>query len=463
MQEESLLESTLIAMTLYVVQALLALIIFFILRRFYREYQNKYFQYWSWGWLAMIVNMIGSCLALRNVFIFPTEHPFRLTVSAITIAAGMIEVFWLYAGSYELSLQKHLNKRMIIIFSILAIPISIVLVFAYLGIPDAISQRLFFRLGIKALFSATTFIVSAILISRLWKVGIGVRFISISFLLYGLEQLNYFLSSVEFYVGINWSLNFPYYFGIFNLFFQAMMGIGMVISMLEYERYGLKKANKELDIFLYHSSHDLRAPLTTISGILSAIKTTKDESIIKEFLDAAQERIAQADNVIRDIITLRKGQKTDVEIREIDLKKEVQSQFDLLIAPNATAPNFSITVSGSTKIHTDPIRLHTVLINIISNAIKYHDYSKSDPRIDVTIYQMEGGVNVNISDNGPGIDKKHLTKVFDMFYRANKSSTGTGLGLYLVKDALNKMKGTIQIESEKGIGTTFDIFIKDFG
>ncbi|MEO1254856.1 MAG: HAMP domain-containing sensor histidine kinase, partial [Bacteroidota bacterium] len=245
------------------------------------------------------------------------------------------------------------------------------------------------------------------------------------------------------------------------LFFQSMMGMGMIISMLEFERYGLKKANKELDTFLYHSSHDLRAPLTTISGIISAIKTTKDESTIKEFLDAAEARIAQADNVIRDIITLRKGQKTDVEIREIDLKQEIIQQFDLLIAPNSNAPEMSISEIGSTKINNDPIRLHTVLINIISNAIKYHDYSKKDPKIDVNLCQVEGGIKLKIKDNGPGIDERHLSKIFDMFYRANRSSTGTGLGLYLVKDALDKMKGTIKVDSKKGIGTTFDIFIRN--
>ena len=462
MQGESFQESTFIVISLYVVQALLALTIIFILRRFYREYQNKYFQYWSWSWLAMIVNMVGSSLALRNVFIYPAEHPFRLTVSAVTIAAGMIQVFWLYAGSYELSLRRRLNKRSIIILSILAIPIAIALVFAYLKTPEAVNQRLFFRVGIKALFSAIAFIVSSVLIIRLWKIGIGVRFIAISFLLYGLEQLNYFISSLEFYVDIKSPIQFPYYLGIYDLFFQAMMGMGMIISMLEFERYGLKKANKELDTFLYHSSHDLRAPLTTISGIISAIKTTKDESTIKEFLDAAQERIAQADNVIRDIITLRKGQKTDVEIREIDLKKEIQNQFDLLIAPNSMAPKFAISQIGSSKIHTDPIRLHTVLINIISNAIKYHDYNKKNPKIDISLCQVEGGIKIKISDNGPGIDQKHLSKIFHMFYRANQSSTGTGLGLYLVKDALDKMKGTIEVHSEKGIGTTFDIFIKDF-
>ncbi|MEO9869007.1 sensor histidine kinase [Ekhidna sp.] len=454
-------ESTFIVISLYVVQALLALIIILILRRFYKEYQNKYFEYWSWSWLAMIVNMLGSGLALRNVFVYPAEHPFRLAVSIITIAAGITQVVWLYAGSYELSLRKRLNQRIIIILSILSVPIAFILVFSYLKIPEAVNQRIFFRVGIKALFSAIAFIASSILIVRLWKIGIGVKFIAIAFLLYGLEQLNYFISSVEFFTNINSPVNFPYYLGIYDLFFHSMMGMGMIISMLEFERYGLKKANKELDTFLYHSSHDLRAPLTTISGIISAIKTTKDESTIKEFLDAAEARIAQADNVIRDIITLRRGQKTDVEIREIDLKKEIQQQFDLLLAPNSKAPILSISEIGSSKIHNDPIRLHTVLINIISNAIKYHDYSKKHPSIDISLCQIEGGVKLKIEDNGPGIDKKHLSKIFDMFYRANQSSTGTGLGLYLVKDALDKMKGSIKVTSEKGIGTTFDIFIRD--
>ena len=87
--------------------------------------------------------------------------------------------------------------------------------------------------------------------------------------------------------------------------------------------------------------------------------------------------------------------------------------------------------------------------------------SKKNPEIRIKIENVDNGINLQISDNGVGIDEKHLPRIFDMFYRANKSSEGTGLGLYLVKDALNHMEGSVEVLSQKGKGTTFYIYLPD--
>ncbi len=104
--------------------------------------------------------------------------------------------------------------------------------------------------------------------------------------------------------------------------------------------------------------------------------------------------------------------------------------------------------------------MHTVLTNILGNAIRYHD-GKPEAEIKANITAVEKGLNLDITDNGAGIDEKHLPKIFDMFYRANKFSKGTGLGLYLVKDALAHMEGSIDVFSKKGKGTTFYIYLPD--
>ena len=179
-----------------------------------------------------------------------------------------------------------------------------------------------------------------------------------------------------------------------------------------------------------------------------------------EFLDAIQERVVQADNVIRDIITLRKSQKEEIAISEVDLVGTIQSEFQNLMNPEVSKPNLSIDSKRDIRLNTDHTRLHTVLTNILGNAIRYHD-GKSEAEIIVSIEEIEDGINLQISDNGQGIEEKHLPKIFDMFYRANKSSTGTGLGLYLVKDALDHMGGSVDVFSQKGKGTTFYIYLPD--
>ena len=444
----------------YAIQGLLALVIMLILRKFYRQYRNDFFDYWSWSWLALFVNMIGSCVALANAFLLPLDHPIRLTVSLITVVASFLQILWLYAGTREISRTKKINRKLLRVITIFIIPISILLVAINFNNPDAGNFRIFYRIGVRSLVAGILFVVCAKMLWNIAKTGIGIRFILFSFVAYGLLQLNYFVVVLSAISSFSYQGEFPYYMGAIDIFLQAMMGLGMIISVLEIEQHNLKKANTELDTFLYRSSHDLRSPLTTISGIVSAIRLAESEKKVDEYLSAIDERVLQADNVIRDIITLRKGQKQDLAIAEIDLEKEIKAEFSTLIDPNIVQPELSISAVGSPILYTDPARLHTILTNILGNAIRYHD-GKPNAEIVVKIVSVENGQKLEISDNGAGIDEKHLPKIFDMFYRANKSSNGTGLGLYLVKDALGHMEGTVQVSSQKGKGTTFSIYLPD--
>ncbi|MEP0985981.1 HAMP domain-containing sensor histidine kinase [Ekhidna sp.] len=456
-------ESVKIVFTQYLTQAILALVIMLILRKFFRRYRNDFYLFWSWSWLALTINMFGSCASLANAFILPLEHPLRLIVSAITVSASFLQILWLYSGTLEISRTKKMNRKLIKNISAVIIPISILLVFLNYQDPDAGTYRILYRVGIRSLIGGITFIVCGFLLWRISQTGIGVRFIIFSFLGYGLLQFNYFLEVFLEVNNVNYPLEVPYFMGALDIFLQAVMGLGMIISVLEIEQHNLKKANNELDTFLYRSSHDLRAPLTTISGIVSAIRLTEDANKKEEFLEAIQSRLEQADNVIRDIITLRKGQKMDLQITEVDILKEIITEYDSLTDPNAPHPKLLTQKVGKTIIHTDTARLHTVLTNIFSNSIKYHNYNQENPYVAVDLNKVEDGISIVIRDNGPGIDERHLPKIFDMFYRASKSSNGTGLGLYLVKDALSHLGGKIKVKSEKGIGTTFSIHLKDHG
>ena len=454
-------ESVKIVFMQYVIQAVLALVIMLILRKFYRQYRNDFYLLWSWSWLALFVNILGSCVSLANAFLLPLDHPFRISISIITVTASFLQILWLYSGTLEVSRNRKLNRKLVKVISYSIVPIAIVLVFLSFSNPDAGSYRILYRVGIKSLLAGVVFILCSFLLLRMTNTGIGIRFIILSFLSYGLLQGNYFVETFLELFQIDYPLEVPYFAaGVVDIFLQALMGLGMIISVLEVEQHNLKKANSELDTFLYRSSHDLRAPLTTISGIISIIRSIDDPDKKEEYFNAIQDRLIQADNVIRDIITLRKGQKTSLKIDEVNLKNEILKEFESLAEPTNGSPELFIHAEENTHIHTDAARLHTILTNLLSNAIKYH-HNPSEAEIRVNIRKTEKGFNVEISDNGPGIDEKHVPKIFDMFYRAHKSSNGTGLGLYLVKDALEHMGGSISVTSEKGKGTTFDIHLVD--
>ncbi|MEM7298633.1 MAG: hypothetical protein AAF391_10255, partial [Bacteroidota bacterium] len=209
-------EPTNVVLIFYGLQAATALIVAVILRKFYKTYKNNYFQYWYWSWMALAFLMLGSIIALVNVFTLDQHHPFRITVSALNIALGLTQFFWLFAGSYELSLAKKFDGRRFAIYTALVIPISLVLTFSFINNPELSAERIFMRVGIKSLVGSMAFITSAVLIYKLRHVGIGMKVIIISFLLYGLEQFFYFMISLSSVVDIlNMSLEFPYYIGAF--------------------------------------------------------------------------------------------------------------------------------------------------------------------------------------------------------------------------------------------------------
>jgi signal transduction histidine kinase len=328
-------EAVRIVLLQYSIQAILALIIMLILRKFHRQYQNEYFQFWSLSWMAFSINMLGSAISLANAFLFTLNHPFRLITSVITIVAGFIQLLWLFMGSYELSRNKKFNSLVAKIIGLCIIPIAIVLVMGFYSDSDTSAGpiRIFLRVGIKSFFAGIIFIGSAIFLAKMFRTGIGIKFIMISFLLYGLLQFNFFIVSIAEIYEHDYAAHLPYFMGDVDLFLQCLMGLGMIISVLEIEQDNLKKANNELDTFLYRSSHDLRAPLTTISGIVQVLKYEKNEEKKDDYLNLIDERVDQADNVIKDIITLRKGQKLSLNIKEIDFEKEIVKEFDLLKSP----------------------------------------------------------------------------------------------------------------------------------
>ncbi|MEQ9402204.1 MAG: HAMP domain-containing sensor histidine kinase [Cyclobacteriaceae bacterium] len=453
-------ESTIVVLFQYAAQAMLAFLVMFLLNRFYKNYQNKYFQYWSWSWLGLMVYLIGSSVALASVFYLSTTHPLRTISSAITVGAGLFQALWLFIGSYELSHEKKFARKPVQIASLLIIPLALGLVFAFINNPEAAVNRIFLRVGVKSFILGISFVFSASLIYKLRKSGIGIKFIIVAFLLYGLQQFNYFFSFLAPVLEFDYPLETPYYLGIFDFLLQTIMGIGMIINVLEVERLNLKKTNVELDTFLYRASHDLRAPLTAIKGLTSAARQINEKKEVANFIDLIQIKTDQADQVIRDIITLRKGQKVGLNIKRVNLNKLVTDYFNMVTSPVNKKVVLHVD-SDQYIISSDPDRLQTIISNLISNAIKYHDMSQPEPSIRVDMQRTSDGVMMKIADNGKGIDEKHLPKIFDMFYRANTDSKGSGLGLYLVKDALTSIESKIEVTSVPGVGTSFKLYLKN--
>jgi signal transduction histidine kinase len=138
------------------------------------------------------------------------------------------------------------------------------------------------------------------------------------------------------------------------------------------------------------------------------------------------------------------------------LVEEVKDNFQFLEGASNIRFVDNILVD---KVITDKTRLTVILNNLISNAIKYHNRANSNQWIKVNIFPSGKDLNIVVSDNGPGISKEQQSRIFEMFYRGTEKSNGSGLGLYIVKETIEKMKGSIQVESKEGEGTSFIVTI----
>lgn len=221
----------------------------------------------------------------------------------------------------------------------------------------------------------------------------------------------------------------------------------------------LKKTNAELDRFVYSASHDLRAPLKSLLGLLQLIEYD-DTGNIKGYLDRMRTSIQKLDYFIEEIIDYSMNARMEKNMEVIDFQDIIKVVLEKLqYLPGAFKIEKKITVNGSHAFYSDRGRCLILLNNLLSNAISYHNLQQTHPMILIKVDLEPATARISIQDNGKGIDEHHLKDIFKMFYRASSSSNGSGLGLYIVKEILQKLNGTIEVQSELNKGSRFILTI----
>ncbi|MBI1768562.1 MAG: HAMP domain-containing histidine kinase [Bacteroidetes bacterium] len=220
----------------------------------------------------------------------------------------------------------------------------------------------------------------------------------------------------------------------------------------------LTKANQELDRFVYSASHDLRAPLTSVLGLIELSERSKDPAEISHCLNLMKSRIADLDCFIKEIIDYSRNSRQEVRLENFNLYQLVEEVAQGLKFGNGME-NILIrySIPQDMKVTTDRSRLKVVLNNLIGNALKYSNPRHNEPIVFVKAGMNDHQLKIQIEDNGIGISAEHLPKIFEMFYRASEKSQGSGLGLYIVKETLDKLKGQVQVKSTHGHGSVFTV------
>ncbi|MDB5274615.1 MAG: rcsC [Chitinophagaceae bacterium] len=222
----------------------------------------------------------------------------------------------------------------------------------------------------------------------------------------------------------------------------------------------LKKSNEDLDSFVYRASHDLRSPLASIMGVINIVKTEKDVSKIKDYMKYQERSVKKLDDLIQDILDISRNAKLGVFIEPIELKNFLRSCVDSFsYMEEFSKVMIQLSIPDDYVLYSDARRLKIIFNNILSNALRYYDPTKIQSHINITLRNHNRDVILVFEDNGIGIMTEHITKVFDMFYRATNQNTGSGLGLYIVKDTMDKLGGIIKIDSVNGEGTNIQLYI----
>jgi PAS domain S-box-containing protein len=223
----------------------------------------------------------------------------------------------------------------------------------------------------------------------------------------------------------------------------------------------LKKTNNELDRFVYSVSHDLRAPLSSVLGIIGVAEmTANDEEMVKLHLGMMKDAVTKLDGFIGDILDYSRNARLEVKAGKIcfqQLMQDVNNQLQFMVGSQPA--NLRVHISGETPFYSDKSRLFIVLNNLVSNAIRYGNPHLPDPFVEVNIVVNEQEAEISVKDNGIGIPADKLERIFDIFYRVSKKSTGSGLGLYIVKETVTRLSGKVNVQSELGKGSVFTVRI----
>ena len=229
---------------------------------------------------------------------------------------------------------------------------------------------------------------------------------------------------------------------------------------LELQNIQLKKTNSELDSFVYSASHELRAPLASVLGLINLILSEENKPSLITSLTMMEKSVKRLDDFIKDIIEYSRNIHLKVNVETINFTNLIESSTESFwYLENMSKIKVKISIDDKIDFASDNKRISILLNNFISNAIKYHDVSKKEPSIWITIKTSKKEAIIEIKDNGLGMAEEQLDKIFDMFYRISSQIMGSGIGLFIVKEVLGKLNGTIEVNSVLGVGSTFTLKI----
>ncbi|RZK18546.1 MAG: HAMP domain-containing histidine kinase, partial [Hymenobacter sp.] len=229
----------------------------------------------------------------------------------------------------------------------------------------------------------------------------------------------------------------------------------------------LTKVNVDLDNFIYTASHDLRAPITNIEGLLQALLSelpavpdpTTQVGVILNLMQDSVERFKRTIDDLTDVSKLQREHPADTE--RVGLPEVVQNVLlDLEPLIQSTGARLVVEVADCPPISFSPKNLRSVVYNLLSNALKYHAPARP-PLVQLRARCESSYIVLTVQDNGLGLDEAGRQKLFGMFQRLHDHVEGSGIGLYMVKRMVENAGGRIEVATQLDVGSTFTVYFPE--
>lgn len=228
------------------------------------------------------------------------------------------------------------------------------------------------------------------------------------------------------------------------------------ITDIKKREQALIESNQHLDQVFYKTTHDLKAPLRSVLGLIRLAENASDEEQRLEYISLIKKSLLKLDVYIEEINDFFKGERLEIKKEKIELKHLISEEIDNLRDFHETERiDIALDVDQQVDFYSDTFRVKTIITNLISNAIKYADFTKSAPSLRVEVEVNALMCIIRVQDNGIGIESQYQSKIFDRFFRATGQAYGNGIGLFIVKDTVQRLNGSIDVSSMKDVGTTF--------
>lgn len=217
--------------------------------------------------------------------------------------------------------------------------------------------------------------------------------------------------------------------------------------------------NSELDRFVYSTSHDLRAPILSVIGLVDLCSSFyPDDEELHECFRMMRRGLERSDEAVRAILEYLKNRRLDLEPVPLDIHNLVGMHLENIgFIPELSEIRFEVDIDPEARLFSDRNRVMSVINNLITNAAKYQRPSEIDKYVKISYRPTSKGGVFEVKDNGEGIKLDLQKKIFGMFVRNSSLSTGSGLGLYITQDIVKRLGGEIALVSEEEVGSVFSV------